>query len=132
MRRMAPLLTACSVLLLTAVPARAAFVTGCCACIADHKATESGGRPTILTQALFCTNVVGEGYPDFVMACDGAGGVPVCTDEVQGESCSQTLAAAESISCPASGVPTAGATGLLGLAAALAAAGAWHLRRRRA
>lgn len=130
MRRTALLLTACTMLLLCVSASRAAFVTGCCACIPAPGGTVSQvGAPT---EALFCSNVMGEAYPAFVSACTDAEGGPVCTDEVQGESCQATLLQAESILCPKGpGAPTANALGLLGLAAALSAAGAWHLRRRR-
>lgn len=129
MRRTALLLTACTALLLTAPAARAAFVTGCCACIpAPGGTTSQAADPT---EALFCSNVMGEAYPAFAMACGDALGAPICVDEVPGQSCQATLLAAESILCPAGpGAPVAGALGLLGLAAALGAGGLFALSRR--
>jgi hypothetical protein len=115
-------------LIATAPAAPAAFVTGCCACVQEEATTSQAPKASL---ALFCNLIVGEGYPEFVSTCDDAGGSPVCTDEVPGQSCPQTLAAAESIICPSGpGVPTAGPVGLVGLVAALSAAGLFILRRR--
>lgn len=128
MRRTAIAVIAFAALIATAPAAPAAFVTGCCACVQDEATTSQVPDETL---ALFCNLIVGEGYPAFVMACNDAHGDPVCTDEVPGQSCPQTLAAAEAIICPTGpGVPAAGPLGLVGLVAALSAAGLIVLRRR--
>lgn len=112
-------------------PASAAFVTGCCACVANEKSMQSG-PPRPETEALFCGLVQGEGYPEFVQRCQSAGGNDApCIDPNPGQTCNQALLAEFSIVCPvAPGAPTANAWGLGGLFLALTGLGVAAMRRR--
>ncbi|MBX3024383.1 hypothetical protein KF840_05675 [bacterium] len=111
-------------------PVSAAFLTGCCACLEQHNAQTASGPPQA-QPALFCSQVVGMGYPDFVQRCDDAGGASApCFDPSPGQSCGATLAQ-QGIGCPAApGAPAAGHLGLAALAVALSSLGFAALRRR--
>jgi len=129
MRRTIMIATLLIAVAIAARPAVAAYSTGCCACLEEHKAMTSG--PGVPEPALFCGLVVGMQYPDFVSRCeDQGGGSAPCFMADPGQSCTDALAA-QSILCPgAPGAPTANVCGLTGLALALVAFGTLAVRRR--
>lgn len=110
-------------------PAVAALSTGCCACLEDHKAQTSG--PPMAADALFCSQVVGAGYPSFADRCENDGGaLGPCLQPTPGASCTATLADA-GIACPSGpGAPAAGTGGLAALLLVLGALGLRRLHRR--
>ena len=128
MRRLLLLAASLTCALLVGRQADAAFVTGCCACVPNVAHTASQVGPPV-EEALFCRLVTGTGFPEFVQACqDAGGGAQPCFPETPGVACTTTLAA-ENIICPTGpGAPTATPWGLGALALALSLLGIWTRR----